>query len=203
MEANEALGFKADQRDYGIGAQILAELGLHEDPAAHEQPAEVRGARRLRPRDRGAACPSRSRPPTRAAATCKTKKEKLGHILRERRDAQVVIQEFLETVPLFRELDDDELAQVLMVGPAASATRRARSSSPRARRAASSTSSTRAGCGSARSCPAWGRRPWPSCGPGDFFGEVEFFDGAPASAHAIAHSDCEILSDPPRRDPSA
>ena len=33
-------------------------------------------------------------------------------------------------------------------------------------------------------------------GPGDFFGEIEFFDGAPASAHAIAHTDCEILSVP-------
>ena len=30
MEANQALGFKVDMRDYGIGIQILKDLGLKE-----------------------------------------------------------------------------------------------------------------------------------------------------------------------------
>jgi 3,4-dihydroxy 2-butanone 4-phosphate synthase/GTP cyclohydrolase II len=28
VEANEALGFKPDQRDYGIGAQVLVDIGV-------------------------------------------------------------------------------------------------------------------------------------------------------------------------------
>jgi 3,4-dihydroxy 2-butanone 4-phosphate synthase/GTP cyclohydrolase II len=42
VEANERLGFKADQRDYGIGAQILSDLGVKTMASADEQPAKVR-----------------------------------------------------------------------------------------------------------------------------------------------------------------
>jgi 3,4-dihydroxy 2-butanone 4-phosphate synthase/GTP cyclohydrolase II len=81
VTANEALGFKADQRDYGIGAQILHELGLHQIRLLTNNPRKFVGLE-------GYGLEIVSRVPIEVPASdasrryLKTKKDKLGHILR-------------------------------------------------------------------------------------------------------------------------
>jgi 3,4-dihydroxy 2-butanone 4-phosphate synthase/GTP cyclohydrolase II len=81
VEANEALGFRADQRDYGIGAQILAELGVHKMRLLTNNPRKFIGLE-------GYGLEIVERVPIEIPASdqtrryLKTKKEKLGHILR-------------------------------------------------------------------------------------------------------------------------
>lgn len=43
VEANQALGFKPDLRDYGLGAQVLADLGLHKLRLITNNPKKVSG----------------------------------------------------------------------------------------------------------------------------------------------------------------
>lgn len=80
VEANKELGFKADLRDYGIGAQILADLGLSTIRLLTNNPTKVVGlegyglsiVERL---------PLEVPPNAVNFSYLKTKKDKLGHLL--------------------------------------------------------------------------------------------------------------------------
>jgi 3,4-dihydroxy 2-butanone 4-phosphate synthase/GTP cyclohydrolase II len=80
VEANEQLGFPADLRDYGTGAQILADLGLHELLLLTNNPRKVVGLEGY-----GMQVVERVPlviPPTpENRAYLLTKQEKLGHLL--------------------------------------------------------------------------------------------------------------------------
>jgi len=80
VEANEALGYKADLRDYGIGAQILADLGIRKLRLLTNNPRKIIGLQ-------GYGLSISERVPLEMEANpanyryLKTKKEKLGHKL--------------------------------------------------------------------------------------------------------------------------
>jgi len=81
VEANEALGHAADLRDYGIGAQILADLGLKEIRLLTNNPRKIVGLEGygLRVVERVAL---EVEPNPENYRYLKTKKEKLGHDLK-------------------------------------------------------------------------------------------------------------------------
>ncbi len=80
VEANLALGFEADIRDYGIGAQILADLGLHQIRLLTNNPKKVIGldGYGLEVVDTVSIVCA---PGEHSRRYLRTKKEKLGHIL--------------------------------------------------------------------------------------------------------------------------
>ncbi|MCC6728905.1 MAG: bifunctional 3,4-dihydroxy-2-butanone-4-phosphate synthase/GTP cyclohydrolase II [Chthonomonadales bacterium] len=79
VEANQQLGFKADLRDYGIGAQIMVDLGLRRIRLMTNNPAKVAGIEGY-----GLEIvewvPLLVKPNPHNARYLQTKKEKMGHI---------------------------------------------------------------------------------------------------------------------------
>jgi 3,4-dihydroxy 2-butanone 4-phosphate synthase/GTP cyclohydrolase II len=80
VEANEALGFPPDLRDYGIGAQILSDLGLTKLRIMTNNPRKIAGleGHGLKVVER---VPLEVPPGPENGFYLSTKKKKLGHLL--------------------------------------------------------------------------------------------------------------------------
>lgn len=86
VEANEKLGFPADKRDYGIGAQILRDLGLKQIRILTNNPKKT-GRLSIYGLDVVAQQPLRVAPNPHNKRYLDTKRTKMGHLLDESPDA--------------------------------------------------------------------------------------------------------------------
>ncbi len=99
VEANEELGFKADLRDYGIGAQILVDLGVRKMKLLTNNPKKIigLGSYGLEVVDRVAIeIPSNEN----NAAYLETKRKKMGHMIgADSHSVEAVLKNLMEEKP--------------------------------------------------------------------------------------------------------
>lgn len=83
VEANEKLGFKADARDYTVGTQILADLGIKRARLITNNPKKIEGLEKygIKIVER---VPLIIKPNTTNKKYLEAKKKKLGHYLEEK-----------------------------------------------------------------------------------------------------------------------
>jgi 3,4-dihydroxy 2-butanone 4-phosphate synthase/GTP cyclohydrolase II len=95
VQANIELGFEPDLRDYGIGAQILVDLGLSTIKLITNNPKKIVGLE-------GYGLKVTERVPTEVPTTpenikyLETKRDKLGHLLKASKDYDPLIMDFKE-----------------------------------------------------------------------------------------------------------
>jgi 3,4-dihydroxy 2-butanone 4-phosphate synthase/GTP cyclohydrolase II len=82
VEANKQLGFKADHRDYTVGVQILADLGIKSLRLLTNNPKKIEGLEKygIKITER---IPLTTKPTEENKNYLKTKKEKLGHFIED------------------------------------------------------------------------------------------------------------------------
>ena len=82
VEANEELGFEADLRDYGLGAQILVDLGIKKIKLLTNNPKKLIGLEGYHLEIVGRV-PIEVEPQENNIEYLKTKREKMGHLLKK------------------------------------------------------------------------------------------------------------------------
>ena len=87
VEANESLGFKPDLRDYGIGAQILLDLGLSSIRLLTNNPRKIVGLEGYGLKITGRE-PIQMVPTDHNAPYLRTKRDKMGHLLEQEAPAE-------------------------------------------------------------------------------------------------------------------
>ncbi|WP_320667725.1 bifunctional 3,4-dihydroxy-2-butanone-4-phosphate synthase/GTP cyclohydrolase II [Prochlorococcus sp. MIT 1307] len=117
VEANEKLGFPADLRNYGVGAQILTDLGIHRLKLLTNNPRKIAGlggyGLQVEHRVPLVICPGDHN-----EAYLAVKKEKLGHLIEPKIDHETSNNEIGRHIVVFWDGNIDKLKQAELIDDA-------------------------------------------------------------------------------------